>query len=115
MKGKTISHYHIREKLGQGGMGVVYRAEDTRLKRSVALKFLPVEMTRDQEANRRFLHEARAASALDHQNLCNIHEIGETDDGQMFLVMAHYEGQTLRKKMAPGQSLQLMDKLKNDR
>jgi len=99
MIGKTISHYKILEKLGEGGMGVVYKAEDTKLKRTVALKFLPPEFTRDQEAKKRFLHEAQAASTLDHPNICNIFEIDQTDDGQMFIAMACYEGETLKEKI----------------
>jgi len=98
MIGKSISHYKILEKIGEGGMGVVYKAEDTKLKRTVALKFLPPELTRDSEAKKRFMHEAQAASALEHNNICNIHEIDETEDGQTFLVMACYEGETLKQK-----------------
>jgi TolB-like protein/Tfp pilus assembly protein PilF/tRNA A-37 threonylcarbamoyl transferase component Bud32 len=102
MLGKTISHYKILKKLGGGGMGVVYKAEDTKLKRIVALKFLPPELIRDEEAKQRFIHEARAASALDHPNICTIHEIGGTEDGKMFIAMAYYEGETLKKKIERG-------------
>ncbi|MCI0561400.1 MAG: protein kinase [Nitrososphaera sp.] len=102
MIGKTISHYKILEKLGGGGMGVVYKAEDTKLKRLVALKFLPPDLTRDEEAKERFIHEAQAASALDHPNICVIHEIDETEDGQIFICMAYYEGETLKKKIERG-------------
>ena len=102
MIGKTVSHYRILEKLGEGGMGVVYRAEDLTLGRTIALKFLPPELTRDAAAKERFKHEARAASALDHPNICTIHEINETDDGQMFIAMACYKGETLKKKIERG-------------
>ena len=97
--GKTISHYHILEKLGEGGMGVVYKAEDTRLKRPVALKFLPAHLTRDKEANQRFIHEAQAASALDHPNVCTIFQVDETADGHLFIAMGYYQGETLRQKI----------------
>jgi TolB-like protein/Tfp pilus assembly protein PilF len=102
MIGKTVSHYKILEKLGEGGMGVVYRAEDTKLKRVVALKFLSPELTRDPEARERFVREAQAASALDHPNICTIHEIDETEDGQTFIAMASYEGESLRTKIERG-------------
>ncbi|MFC1499817.1 protein kinase [Candidatus Zixiibacteriota bacterium] len=100
MVGKTVGHYQIEEKIGEGGMGVVYRADDTKLKRTVALKFLPPDATRSAEARERFIHEAQAASALDHPNICTIYEIDETDEGQIFIVMGLYEGQTLREKIA---------------
>ncbi len=83
-------------------MGVVYKAEDTKLHRTVALKFLPPELTRDEEAKRRFIHEAEAASSLEHNNICTIHEIGETEHGQMFMVMPCYEGETLKEKIERG-------------
>jgi TolB-like protein/tRNA A-37 threonylcarbamoyl transferase component Bud32/Tfp pilus assembly protein PilF len=102
MIGKTVSHYRIVEKLGEGGMGVVYKAEDTKLKRMVALKFLPPELTRDPEAKERFIQEAQAASALDHLNICNIHEIDETAEGQLFICMACYGGETLKERIARG-------------
>jgi serine/threonine protein kinase/TolB-like protein len=103
MISKTILHYKILEKLGEGGMGVVYKAEDTKLHRQVALKFLPSSLTSDKDAKERFIQEARAASALDHPNVCTIHEINETEDGQMFIAMACYEGMTLSDKIAKAQ------------
>ncbi|MCH7773738.1 MAG: protein kinase [Bacteroidetes bacterium] len=102
MIGKTISHYKISEKLGGGGMGVVYKAEDTKLKRTVALKFLPPAFSLDDEAKQRFINEAQAASSFDHPNICTIHEISETDDGQLFIAMAYYQGETLKKKIEKG-------------
>jgi eukaryotic-like serine/threonine-protein kinase len=97
--GEIIAHYKIIEKLGEGGMGVVFKAEDTKLQRIVALKFLPQEFTRDLEAKERFVREAQAASSLEHTNICNVHEIGETADGQIFIVMAYYEGESLHEKI----------------
>jgi eukaryotic-like serine/threonine-protein kinase len=102
MIGETISHYRIVELLGAGGMGVVYRAEDLRLRRTVALKFLPIEATQDREARERLLLEAQTASALDHPNICTIHEIDETPDGRVFLAMTFYEGETLKQRIARG-------------
>ena len=102
MVGKTVSHYKIESELGQGGMGIVYRATDTVLERTVALKFLPPMFSRDEDAQKRFVHEARAVSALDHPNVAVVHEIGNTDTGQAFIVMAYYNGQTLEDIIAEG-------------
>jgi len=102
MIGRIISHYKIIEKLGGGGMGVVYHAQDLKLDRSVALKFLPPHIGQDTEDKERFIQEARAASALDHSNICNIHEIDETDEGKLFICMAYYDGETLKSKIEKG-------------
>jgi len=97
-----ISHYKILDKIGEGGMGVVYKARDTKLDRTVALKFLPSHIGADETEKKRFINEARAASTLDHSNICTIHSIEETDDGQIFIVMAYYEGMSLSEKIDQG-------------
>jgi TolB-like protein/tetratricopeptide (TPR) repeat protein len=100
--GQIVSEYRVHEVLGSGGMGVVYRAEDTRLGRSVALKFLLPQYSLDAAAKERFLHEARAASALDHPNVCTVYGVGETDRGHLFLAMACYDGETLKTRLSRG-------------
>ncbi len=109
MIGQTISHYKILEKLGEGGMGIVYKAEDTKLKRLVALKFLPQHLTDDSESKQRFIKEAQAAAALDHPNIATVYEIQETEDGQtprewamLFIAIAYVDGVTLKQKIKSG-------------
>jgi len=94
--------YRITQMLGRGGMGVVFKAEDLRLERMVALKFLPPGLMADPAARERFIHEARTASSLDHPHICTIHEIDESTDGGLYIVMACYKGETLKDRIARG-------------
>jgi tetratricopeptide (TPR) repeat protein/predicted Ser/Thr protein kinase len=102
MIGRTISHYKILEELGRGGMGVVYKAEDLNLGRVVAIKFLPPHLSKDEESISRFIHEAKAASALDHTNIGTLYEVDRTPEGETFIVMAYYKGETLRERIDRG-------------
>jgi serine/threonine protein kinase/tetratricopeptide (TPR) repeat protein len=102
MIGRMVAHYRILERIGGGGMGVVYKAEDTKLKRIVALKFLPSELIRDESAKFRFVQEAQAASALDHQNICTVHDINEADDGRLYICMAFCSGESLKDRLERG-------------
>lgn len=106
MTGQTLSHYRVLEKLGAGGMGVVYKAQDLKLDRLVALKFLPPHLSADLQQKQHFIQEAKAACALDHTNIGVVHDIDETDDGQMFIVMAYYEGETLARRIERDVSIQ---------
>ena len=101
MIGKTLGHYTILEKIGQGGMGEVFLADDTSLRRKVALKFLPPELQQDAAAHKRFIREARATAALDHPYICHINEVAEYE-GKDFIVMEYVEGQTLRDRLDRG-------------
>ena len=100
--GRTVGRYRVLEQVGGGGMGVVYRRSDERFGRAVALKFLHPRFGADDSAAERFRHEARAVAALEHPNVCTVHEIGETEDGQLYLAMPLYDGETLQQRIARG-------------
>lgn len=102
MIGEKVAHYKILEKLGSGGMGVVYKAEDTLLRSTVALKFLPPELARDETARKRLEREAQALASIDHPNICTVHALHHTEDGRLFFCMAHYEGRSLDEVLASG-------------
>jgi serine/threonine-protein kinase len=102
LSGRNVSHFHVLELLGAGGMGAVYRAEDVRLHRTVALKFMLPGYALDEEATARFLREARSVAMLDHPNICTIHEVGESEEGHLFLAMSYYAGETLRDRLTRG-------------
>src|SRR5262245_40879856 len=97
MVGKSLLHYRIIKEIGKGGMGVVYKAEDTKLHRAVAIKALSADLVGDEKARARFLREARAASAIDHPNICTVYEVNEVDENLMFFVMQYIDGKTLKK------------------
>jgi serine/threonine protein kinase/Tfp pilus assembly protein PilF len=112
MPEQMVAHYRILEKIGEGGMGIVYKAEDTHLHRTVAIKFLPAELTSDPISKQRFIQEAQAASALDHPNICTIYEFNETDEGQLYMVMALYDGDSIsriieQKTLSPQEAVDL--------
>jgi serine/threonine protein kinase/Flp pilus assembly protein TadD len=111
LTGREVSHFRVLEPLGAGGMGVVYRAEDLRLHRTVALKFMRPDYTLDDTATARFLREARSVAALDHPNICTVHEVGESEDGQLFLAMSYYPGETLRERLTKHGALPLHEAL----
>src|SRR5689334_24687581 len=100
--GQTVSHYRILDRIGSGGMGVVFRAEDLRLRRAVALKFLHPSSSADATARERFLREAHCVARLDHPNICTVYETDTTEDGQMFIAMAFYDGETLSQRLKKG-------------
>ncbi|MCW9064760.1 MAG: serine/threonine protein kinase, partial [Ignavibacteriaceae bacterium] len=102
MNNRRVLNYKIIEKIGGGGMGVVYKALDEKLDRIIALKFLPEHLLDDSEAEQRFISEAKAASSLDHPNICTIYDIDHTDDNKLFIAMAYYDGETLKKKISRG-------------
>ena len=102
--GQQVAHYKILEKLGEGGMGVVYKAQDTVLRRTVALKFFKTELLEDEESRSRLVREARAASTLDHPNICTVHQVEEGEEGRLFICMGYCEGETLRDVISSSQT-----------